>query len=65
MKTGELCRRRDTAGRVVLSRLTSLITNKMLTFIMEEMNLSLSLSLSLRVEQIQIFFLEAFPWKIL
>lgn len=59
MKTGELCRRRDTAGRVVLSRLTSLITNKMLTFIMEEMNLSL------RVEQIQIFFLEAFPWKIL
>ena len=47
MKTGELCRRRDTAGRVVLSRLTSLITNKMLTFIMEEMNLSLSLSLSL------------------
>ena len=30
---------------------------------MEEMNLSLSLSL--RVEQIQIFFLEAFPWKIL
>ena len=45
MKTGELCRRRDTAGRVVLSRLTSLITNKMLTFIMEEMNLSLSLSL--------------------
>lgn len=63
MKTGELCRRRDTAGRVVLSRLTSLITNKMLTFIMEEMNLSLSLSL--RVEQIQIFFLEAFPWKIL
>ena len=65
MKTGELCRRRDTAGRVVLSRLTSLITNKMLTFIMEEMNLSLSLSLSPRVEQIQIFFLEAFPWKIL
>lgn len=63
MKTGELCRRRDTAGRIVLSRLTSLITNKMLTFIMEEMNLSLSLSL--RVEQIQIFFLEAFPWKIL
>lgn len=63
MKTGELCPRRDTAGRVVLSRLTSLITNKMLTFIMEEMNLSLSLSL--RVEQIQIFFLEAFPWKIL
>lgn len=63
MKTGELCRRRDTAGRVVLSRLTSLITNKMLTFIMEEMNLSLSLSL--RVEQVQIFFLEAFPWKIL
>ena len=63
MKTGELCRRRDTAGRVVLSRLTSLITNKMLTFIMEKMNLSLSLSL--RVEQIQIFFLEAFPWKIL
>lgn len=63
MKTGELCRRRDTAGRVVLSRLTSLITNKMLTFIMEEINLSLSLSL--RVEQIQIFFLEAFPWKIL
>lgn len=61
MKTGELCRRRDTAGRVVLSRLTSLITNKMLTFIMEEINLSLSL----RVEQIQIFFLEAFPWKIL
>ena len=63
MKTGELCRRRDAAGRVVLSRLTSLITNKMLTFIMEEMNLSLSLSP--RVEQIQIFFLEAFPWKIL
>lgn len=61
MKTGELCRRRDTAERVVLSRLTSLITNKMLTFIMEEMNLSLSL----RVERIQIFFLEAFPWKIL
>lgn len=30
---------------------------------MEEMNLSLSLSLG--VEQIQIFFLEAFPWKIL
>lgn len=29
---------------------------------MEEMNLSLSLSLS---QQIQIFFLEAFPWKIL
>ena len=60
MKTGELCRRRDTAGRVVLSRLT---------IIMEEINLSLSLSLSfslsLRVEQIQIFFLEAFPWKIL
>ena len=47
MKTGELCRRRDTAGRIVLSRLTSLITNKMLTFIMEEINLSLSLSLSL------------------
>ena len=64
METGELCRRRDTAGRVVLSRLTSLITNKMLTFIMEEMNLSLSLSLSLS-QQIQIFFLEAFPWKIL
>ena len=31
---------------------------------MEEMNLSLSLSLSLS-QQIQIFFLEAFPWKIL